>query len=279
MRNPLASLILVSFLVNACTSVSLTASTNSNQPLTANQIATIEPTIQFTSSATAPDPTATPTATHTGTATFTPTLTASPTPYIIGPDNFPETVNPLTGLPVADINALNRRPMAVKVQLYPRGQRPVYGISMADVVYDAYQNDGLTRLHAIFYGADASQIGPVRSARLFDENIIQMYKALFAFGGAAKYVLNRFYNANYANRLVLEGNRNCPPLCRADPNGYNFLFTSSPELSLYALRQEIPNTRQDLDGMRFTDQPPARGEPGDQITTRYSISAYTHQSH
>jgi hypothetical protein len=164
--------------------------------------------------------------------------------------------------------------MAVKVQLYPRGQRPVYGVSLADVVYDYYQNDGLTRLNAIFYGSDAKQIGPVRSARLFDENIIRMYKSIFAFGGAAEYVLKRFYNADYADRLVTESHKNCPPMCRVDPNGYNFLFTNSSELALYALENGVQNDRQNLDGMSFDSQAPNGGQPGQQLFSRYSISAY-----
>ena len=160
------------------------------------------------------------------------------------------------------------------MQLYPRGQRPVYGVSLADIVFDYYQNDGLTRLNAIFYGNDAEKIGPVRSARLLDESIIQMYKSLFAFGGAASYVRNRFYNAKYADRLITEGNKNCPPMCRTDPNGFNFLFTNSSELSLYALKKGINNSRQNLNGMSFSSEAPAGGEPGTQLSTRYSISSY-----
>lgn len=203
-----------------------------------------------------------------------PLPTATLTPYTVGPDKFPPTTDPLTGLPVNEPNALNRRPVAVKVQLYPRGQRPVYGVSLADLVFDFYQNDGLTRLNAIFYGNDAEKIGPVRSARLFDENIIQMYKAIFAFGGAASYVRNRFYNAEYADRLITERNRNCPPMCRVDPNGFNFLFTNSSELSIYAINKGINNNRQNLNGMSFDSQVPAGGQPGSQLSTRYSISAY-----
>lgn len=207
-------------------------------------------------------------------APATPELAIPITPVVLGPDNFPAAINPLTGKPVSDPNTLNRRPMAIKVQLYPRGQRPVYGVSLADIVYDYYQNDGLTRLNAIFYGNDAEKIGPVRSARLFDENVIRMYKTIFAFGGAAKYVLNRFYNAEYADRLVTEGNKNCPPMCRVDPNGFNYLFTNTRELALYAIEQGVENGRQNLDGMTFNSEPPPGGQAGNQIFTRYSISSY-----
>ena len=228
-----------------------------------------------------PVPTSTHTNTPTPTKTSTPlpptptsTLIPTPTSYAVGPDNFPTNVDPLTGMAVSDAGLLERRPMAVKVQLYPRGQRPVWGVSQADIVYDYYQNDGLTRLNAIFYGKDASEIGPVRSARLFDENIIRVYKAIFAFGGAADYVLRRFYSSDYADHLVTEGANRCPPMCRKDPNGYNFLFTSSPDLTVYGKEKGLQDGRQDLDGMSFDSLVPAGGQLGEQIFTRYSISSY-----
>lgn len=244
----------------------LIAPANTTEP-TAGPTNVAEPT------STAGGEAAPPTTTQTS-LPATPEPAGAAAPVALGPSEFPASVNPLTGLPVSDPNTLNRRPMAVKVQLYPRGQRPVYGVSLADIVYDYYQNDGLTRLNAIFYGTDAGQIGPIRSARLFDENIIRMYKAIFAFGGAAEYVLNRFYNADYADRLVTEGNKNCPPMCRVDPNGFNFLFTSSPELALYAIEQGVDNSQQNLDGMTFNSEAPPAGQPGSQVSTRYSISSY-----
>lgn len=268
MKKTLLVILLLGVLVSAC---------SSGAPQTASTQAVAQPTSPSTPTAIPDTPTIPPTQTSTSLPTeppATPTTPATPTPYVVGPVDFPDAVNPLTGLPVSDPNNLNRRPMAVKVQLYPRGQRPVWGVSQADIVYDYYQNNGLTRLNAIFYGSNADQIGPIRSARLFDESIIRMYDALFAFGGAASYVLNRFNNAEYSDRLVTEGRGRCPPMCRIDPNGFNFLVTSSPELTLYALREGIDNARQDLDGMSFSSNPPAGGEAGQQLYTRYSISAY-----
>ena len=43
------------------------------------------------------------------------------------------------------------------------------GLSMADIVYDYYHNDGYSRLHAIFYGQDAELVGAIRSGRLLDQ--------------------------------------------------------------------------------------------------------------
>lgn len=224
-----------------------------------------------------PIPTLTPTETSTST-TVPPSATlppsATPTPSAYGPINFPAGINPLTGQPVANQSLLNRRPMAIKVQLYPRGGRPPWGVSQADIVFDYFQNDGLTRLNAIFYGKDAEQVGPIRSARLFDDQILQMYKAIFAFGGAAKQVLRRLYSSEYADYLVVEGNKNCPPMCRIEPNGPNYLVTNTQDLSNYITQKGLENDRQNLDGMSFDSRVPEGGQPGNQIFTRYSISAY-----
>ena len=167
-----------------------------------------------------PEPTATgalanpssPTPTQTAvppTSTPEPTATQTntPTPEIVayGPDNFPSDVDPLTGLRVEDPKLLDRRPLSVKVQLFPRGQRPPYGVSSADLVFDYYQNNGLTRLHAVFYGQDADRVSPIRSARLFDRHPVRMYKSILAFGGADRRILNTLMNSEFADRLVLEG--------------------------------------------------------------------------
>ena len=221
--------------------------------------------------------TATPTPlppTETPTPTVEPTPTMTPTPADYGPSDFPQDVNPLTGLKVDDPTILDRRPVAVKIQTFPRSQRPDWGVSQADIVYDYYQNNGLTRLNAIVHGKNPEKLGPVRSARPFDSHIIRMYEAIFAFGGADQRILNRLYNTEYADRLVVEGSNTCPALCREDPNGYNYLIANPAEIGPYVEGKGGDNSRQVLDGMKFTHQPPENGNPGENAYVRYSISSY-----
>jgi hypothetical protein len=238
-------------------------------PTTANSASPLPAT-----SSPAPSPTTPPTATVIlPTSTSAPTATAAPQNY--GPKDFPPNVNPLTGMAVSNPVLLSHRPLSVKIQIFPRGQRPPWGVSLADLVYDYYQNNGLTRLHAVFYGNSASQVGPIRSARLFDANVVRMYKTIFAFGGADPRILSRFVNSEFADRIVLEGGHNCPPMCRIEPNSYNYLITSTTELSKYAESQGVKDDRQDLNGMTFHTTAPDGGTPGNQIYTRVSISAYS----
>lgn len=194
---------------------------------------------------------------------------------VYGPSNFPASIDPLTGKEAPTPALLDRRPVAVKIQMFPRGGRPPSGVSMADIVYDYYQNFGMTRFHAIFYSTDVEKVGPVRSARLLDIDLVNMYKSIFAFGSAEQRTFSRLFSDALAPRLVLEGSTNCPPMCREDPNGSNHLVTSTKDLSAYITQKGVENKRQKLDGMSFNPATPAGGAPLTQIFVRFSISAYT----
>ena len=255
MRKKYLLIVILIFIISGCTN-----SAKEDNPPTA-----IPPTSTFT---TVP-PTETPTP---PTATTQPT--AVPATQSYGPSDFPSNVNPLTGLPVEAPSLLERRPMAVKVQIFPRGQRPPWGVSAADIIYDYYQNNGMTRFHAIFYGQDAEKVGPIRSARLLDRELVQMYKSVFAFGGADRRILKRLFNSDFSDRLLLEGYGKCPPMCRIDPNGYNYLITNTKEMTDYVNEQGISNERQNLDGMLFDSAAPEDGQTGTQNYVRISISAY-----
>lgn len=231
---------------------------------------------------TAIPPSATPTTTPTSVPTDTPLPpTSTPLPIAYGPDNFPVNVNPLTGLEAANPALLERRPIAVKINLVPRTTyRPTWGLSLADIVWEYYHNDGYTRLFAIFYSQDAELAGAIRSGRMPDNDLIQMYKSIFAYGSADILVNYRLLNAAYANRLVLEGQRsNCPPtakapLCRFEPAGPDLLLTGTQALSQYITDKKIENGRQNLDGMTFHQTLPAGGAAATQAYIHYSIDSY-----
>lgn len=267
MKKYLITGILLSFLLSACQMGSTPPSATPVLDLESSPTPTLAPT----STPTPIPPTDTPAPTETPTTTPTP---LPPEDY--GPDNFPEDINPLTGLRVSDPALLERRPMAVKIQMFPRSGRPPWGISLADIVFDYYNNNGMTRFNAIFYGNDAEQVGPIRSGRLFDSDIIRMYKAIFAFGGAYELILNEFLYSEFWEQLVFEGSNTCPVMCRVEPEGYNHLVTDTRELNPYAAEHNgVDISRQNLDGMTFQLEPPAGGQPGEELSIRYSISAYT----
>ena len=228
-------------------------------------------------------PSATPTFTLTPTSTKTPVPpTSTPEPVVYGPENFPDNVNPLTGLEVEDPTLLNNRPVAVKVNLVPRTTyRPTWGVSMADIVWDYYHNDGYTRLHAIFHGQNPSLVGAIRSGRMPDHDLIQMYKSIFTYGSADALVNFRLLNASYSELLVLEGQFiECPPtaerpLCRIKPSGPNLLLTSPQALIQNIINKGIDNSRQNLDGMTFHETTPDSDIRAETVSVHYSSDNYS----
>ncbi len=225
-----------------------------------------------TSTPFSPDPTATEVE---ASPTTPPEPTATSGPINYGPTDFPPNINPLTGLEVADPALLDRRPLAIKVTLMPRSSRPQWGLSMADLVFEFYQNGGISRFHTIFYGDEVESVGPIRSARFPDANFIRIYKSIFAFGSADIRVLNRFSFQEFFPQLVSEYPAACGPMCRVDTNGKNHLVTNTADLSAYITEQGVPNGRQNLDGMRFENQVPAGGESVNHIFVRYGPQIYS----
>jgi hypothetical protein len=235
---------------------------SSPQNSTATPLQTLAPTPTRTllpTSTVVPSPTPLP-----------PDLIALPANY--GPNYFPPNINPLSGL-VVDPALLERRPLAIKITNFPRRVRPQSGISLADIVYEYYIEGGLTRFIAIFYGKDAEQVGPIRSGRFFDEHIVRMYNAIFAFASADKRVLETWLESDLVSRLVIP--RSCPPMCRDKANpDYNNLYTDTSLLGAYALGQGTDNDRYDLSGMRFQSIIPWGGDLGMDIYVRYSRFDY-----
>lgn len=209
-------------------------------------------------------------------ASPTPQPTATYSPHSIGPDNFPSIVNPLTGLTVSDPAILKRRPVSVKVTLYPRSSRPQWGLSLADIVYEYYHNNDLTRFNAIYYSQDASMVGPIRSARLFDNYLTSMYKSDFVFGSADSRILEVLNDQDYSARLIYLLDGPCPPdpVCRYDPEGSHYLVTDTTQVRPYLRSQGVKDKRQNLNGMTFSPLTPKRGQDINRINVRYSLSAY-----
>lgn len=138
----------------------------------------------------------------------TPELTEEPCIQIenaIGPCDYPESINPLTGLSVSDSNTLNRRPIVVKISNSPALVRPQSGIGEADLVFEHYTEVGITRFSAIFYSNTPTRVGSIRSARLIDYELAPMYDALLAFAGASIGVDKRIYGSETVAQNLCAG--------------------------------------------------------------------------
>ena len=268
----LSGMLLLILLISAC-------SIGGPEP---TEVVTAEP-LAATVTPTQPEPTST-LVPPTDTPTPEPTPTSTP-PYPeegYGPHNFPNDINPLTGLRVSNPTSLDRRPVAVKINIVPRtGTRPPWGLTDADIVFDYYQNNGYTRFHTIFYGEDTDLAGPIRSARFPDHFLIRMYKSIFAYGSADPLINERLFGSEYSDRLVLEGGGSglCPPtdqnpMCRYDPQGYSFLLGGTSEIRGYTQNQGVDDRKQNLEGMYFNLEPPSGGDLAELINVSYSKDSY-----
>ena len=105
---------------------------------------------------------------------------------------------PLCGSEVADSSFIDRRPVAVKVENDPAA-RPQSGLDKAGVVYEEITEGGITRFIAIYLCRDADPVGPIRSARPADIDIIYPYNALFCHCGGAPRTLTMIKQAKMAD--------------------------------------------------------------------------------
>lgn len=104
--------------------------------------------------------------------------------------NAPPAIAPLTGLIVPHGSAfLTRAALAVKIENTP-DSRPQSGLENADIVVEEQVEGGITRFIAIFQSRDARVLGPVRSARPEDPDLLRQYGAILAFSGGAQYVID-----------------------------------------------------------------------------------------
>jgi hypothetical protein len=94
----------------------------------------------------------------------------------------PPPVQPLTGLPLTDPALLDRVALVVKIS-NDKGARPQTGLNEADIVYECW-GAGPTRFATIFHSRDRDFVGPVRSCREQDVNLVGSFNhAVFACSG------------------------------------------------------------------------------------------------
>jgi hypothetical protein len=189
---------------------------------------------------------------------------------LIGPDEYPENVNPLTGLMVSNPAVLSRRPLAVKVSNFPADPvRPQSGLSQADIVFEHYAEGGTTRFTAFFLTNTPQRVGSMRSARLIDLELPAMYRAIFIFSGASDGVRQRIYNSIFANRALLADTMGEPFVFR-DPdllNPHNF-FANPREIWFLADERNV-NERPALHGTAFSPTVPPNGTPASMVDVAY----------
>jgi hypothetical protein len=132
---------------------------------------------------TTPPTTAAPTTTTT-TTTLPPTTTS--TTVVETTTTTTEAViprMPLTGDVLTDPSVVPNRPaLVVKIGNNP-GARPQAGLESTDIVFEE-NTEGITRFAAVFHSQDSDLVGPVRSGRTQDVDMLApLYNPLFGWSG------------------------------------------------------------------------------------------------
>ncbi len=100
----------------------------------------------------------------------------------------------LTGLPDPTAVTKRRSALTIKMDNTPQAH-PQYGVNEADVVYEEIVEGGITRLAAIFNSQLPTKVGPVRSVRRTDREIVFPIGGIFAFSGGAQYAISSIETA------------------------------------------------------------------------------------
>lgn len=108
------------------------------------------------------------------------TTTVAPTTTTVAPPTAP-----LTGLVDPGAASHGRPALSVKVENTPEA-RPQAGIDQADVVYEEVVESGITRFVAMFNSAVPAVVGPVRSVRAEDPDIVWPVGGIFGYSGGAQ---------------------------------------------------------------------------------------------
>jgi hypothetical protein len=108
----------------------------------------------------------------------------------------PRPTAPLTGLPVDDEAVLARPAIFIKIDNNELA-RPQAGLRQADLIFEERVEGNVSRLAAVFHSNDADQIGPVRSARTTDLELVSLFpRPLFASSGGNASVMAQFRAAD-----------------------------------------------------------------------------------
>jgi len=176
----------------------------------------------------------------------------------------PPILAPLTGLPVdAEIT---RPALVVKIDNHPKA-RPQWGLNQADIVYEE-NVEMLTRFAAVFHSNDSDPVGPIRSGRKQDVDLLESLNApLFAWSGgnaevtklirASTMIDLSHSSANEKGGYRREGSRSAPHNLLADTSK---LWTLAPEgaqpppaqFEYRAAAEAIPGTARETGGVKLT---------------------------
>lgn len=209
-----------------------------------------------------------PASTTTSTTTTLATTTTVPIPT--GP------VAPLTGVVVdeadtAAVERLNRPALVAKVDNAPEAM-PQLGMDRADIVIEL-KVEGISRYMAVVHSQDATRVGPIRSARTSDPDLLAMFvRPLVAWSGGNPTVTRLMNNTPWIQALNPSQATNAYSRNRAKSAPHN-LIVDVPVLYTYA--DQPPAIPTPIFGYRVAgSEPVGAPTPGFQLFVGKSPSSW-----
>jgi LysM repeat protein len=190
--------------------------------------------------------------------------TMIPIPTFAVADN----VNPLTGLPVADPSALRRRPLMVRVG-NDVGARPQIGLNSADIVYEEITEWWVTRFTAIYLANTPPAVGPVRSGRLLNVQLVPQYQGALAHSGGSDPVRWEISQAPLVN---LDEFYNAAPYFYREGEGWATRLAIDTQAARDYMRNRDLDAPVDLPAFFFSDTLDEGGEAGPDLYIPYPRS-------
>jgi hypothetical protein len=212
-----------------------------------------------------------------------PAPTPSPAPPEPSPSPEPPaefTANPLTGLPLNDEEAVDRRPIAVvhNNSHNPGGRQhalPMYGIGQADVIYEVMAEGNITRMLAFYKEvSDVPKIGAVRSARSYYVELALAYDAVIVHAGGSPQSLRDIpnwgvNNINSMNQPATHFWRDVSD--RPNVSSEHTLFTSGERLmEIFETLSRQKLTEAFDPGLHFNGAPPMSGDAAASVRVPFS---------
>ncbi|MBU6244398.1 MAG: DUF3048 domain-containing protein [Actinomycetales bacterium] len=175
----------------------------------------------------------------------------------------PVRTSPLTGLPEPA-----PRPVLIVKLDNTRNAQPHAGLKDADVVYIEEVEYGITRIAAVFSSTIPKRIGPVRSARITDIDLLAQYGSpAFAFSGAQHKLWPALDKASFIDISPNKAAKNyVRDYARRAP--YNYFLDGQAGLA------QAPDASMTTDmGWTFAPDPPAGGLPVTKARMEWSYAS------
>lgn len=94
------------------------------------------------------------------------------------------------------VETTERKPVAVVIDNQPDA-RPQAGLTEADIVYETLAEGGITRFLALYQTKAARNVGPIRSARIYFNELAEEWGALYAHVGGNSDALDALKQSTY----------------------------------------------------------------------------------